>query len=216
MEDEPNLYMGNVFSPNIHKKNLVVWGSRLDFSKSSSKLNKNSRFLCCHCFFFSHAASNQGWFQGLPLLGPPYGKLPILCRYHSHIFRNSYWSGMGIVWVRGPIVWKSHWSKGDTLSGFREGQFLDHGIVAMMIFPQMYRGEKQGPPPKKIAQWVSSEISRLRFLWWTKLFFPGPNHTVMGPQSVASRLISGYSLTATPRKPNMTMEKQPVEDVSPI
>ena len=37
-------------------------------------------------------------------MGPPYGKLPILFRYHSHIFRDSYGSGMGIVWVRGPII----------------------------------------------------------------------------------------------------------------
>ena len=31
-------------------------------------------------------------------MGPPYGKLPILFPYHSHIFRDSYGSGMGIVW----------------------------------------------------------------------------------------------------------------------
>ncbi len=24
--------------------------------------------------------------------------------YHSHIFRDFYGSGMGIVWVRGPII----------------------------------------------------------------------------------------------------------------
>ena len=53
----------------------------------------------------------QGWFQGLPILWPPYGKLPMLFLYHSHIFRDSYGSRMGIVWVRGPIIggpWKSH------------------------------------------------------------------------------------------------------------
>ena len=27
---------------------------------------------------------NQGWFQGPPIMGPPYGKLPILFPYHSH------------------------------------------------------------------------------------------------------------------------------------
>ena len=37
-------------------------------------------------------------------MGPPYGKLPILFPYHSHIFRDSYGSGMGIVWVRGPMI----------------------------------------------------------------------------------------------------------------
>ena len=31
-------------------------------------------------------------------MGPPYGKLPILFPYHSHIFRDFYGSGMGIVW----------------------------------------------------------------------------------------------------------------------
>ena len=31
-------------------------------------------------------------------MGPPYGKLPILFPYHSHIFGDSYGSGMGIVW----------------------------------------------------------------------------------------------------------------------
>ena len=43
----------------------------------------------------------QGWFQGLPIMGPPYGKLD---PYYSHIFRDSYGSGMGIVWgPRGPM-----------------------------------------------------------------------------------------------------------------
>ena len=32
------------------------------------------------------------------------GKLPILFPYHSHIFRDSYGSGMGIVWVRDPLL----------------------------------------------------------------------------------------------------------------
>ena len=36
-------------------------------------------------------------------MGPPYGKLPMLFPYHSHIFRDFYGSGMGIVWVRGPM-----------------------------------------------------------------------------------------------------------------
>ena len=45
-------------------------------------------------------------------MGPPYGKLPIL-PYLSHIFRDSYGSGMGIAWVRRPIIggpWKSQWN----------------------------------------------------------------------------------------------------------
>ena len=29
-------------------------------------------------------------------MGPPYGKLPILFPYHSHIFRDSYGSSMGM------------------------------------------------------------------------------------------------------------------------
>ena len=33
----------------------------------------------------------QGWFQGLPVMGPPYRKIP---PYHSHIFRDSHGSGM--------------------------------------------------------------------------------------------------------------------------
>ena len=37
-------------------------------------------------------------------MGPLYGKLPILFPYHSHIFRDSYGSGMGIVWERGPNI----------------------------------------------------------------------------------------------------------------
>ena len=54
----------------------------------------------------------QRWFQGLPIMGPPYGKLPILFPYDAHIFRDSCGSGMGIVWVRGSIIggpWKSLW-----------------------------------------------------------------------------------------------------------
>ena len=41
---------------------------------------------------------NQWDFQGPSIMGPPYGKLPILFPYHSHIFRDSYGNGMGIVW----------------------------------------------------------------------------------------------------------------------
>ena len=40
-------------------------------------------------------------------MGPFYGKRD---PYYSHIFRASYQSGMGLVWVRGPILggpWKS-------------------------------------------------------------------------------------------------------------
>ena len=32
-------------------------------------------------------------------MGPPCGKLSILFPYHSHMFRDSYGSSMGIVWV---------------------------------------------------------------------------------------------------------------------
>ena len=61
-------------------------------------------------------AKFQGWFQGLPIMGSPYGKLPILFPYHSHIFTD-----MGIVWVRGPIIvgpWKSHWTFSEVISIF--------------------------------------------------------------------------------------------------
>ena len=46
----------------------------------------------------SVSLQDQGRFQGPPIMGPPYGKLPILFPYHSHIFRDSYGNGMGIVW----------------------------------------------------------------------------------------------------------------------
>ena len=39
------------------------------------------------------------------MMGPPYGKLPILFPYHSHIFRDSCGSGRGIVWGKGvPLL----------------------------------------------------------------------------------------------------------------
>ena len=53
---------------------------------------------------------NQGWWlPGTPKdMGPPYGKRD---PYHSHIFKDSYGSGMGIVWgPRGPII-ESHGKK---------------------------------------------------------------------------------------------------------
>ncbi len=42
------------------------------------------------------SVSSQGWFQGPPIMGPPYGKLPIPFPYQSH------WSSAGI--------WKDHQS----------------------------------------------------------------------------------------------------------
>ena len=39
--------------------------------------------------------SHQGWFQGLPIVGPPYGKLPILFPYPTPIRIPK---DMGIVW----------------------------------------------------------------------------------------------------------------------
>ena len=38
---------------------------------------------------------DQWDFQGPLIMGPPYGKRD---PYHSHIFRDSYGSGMGLVW----------------------------------------------------------------------------------------------------------------------
>ena len=55
----------------------------------------------------------QRWFQEPPMMGPPYGKLPIPFPYHSHIFRDSYGISMGSLPAGGPIIggpWKSHWN----------------------------------------------------------------------------------------------------------
>ena len=41
------------------------------------------------------APENQWDFQGPPMMGPPYGKLPILFPYHSHEIPKD----MGMVWV---------------------------------------------------------------------------------------------------------------------
>ena len=50
----------------------------------------------------------KGDIPGTPKdMGPPYGKRDpyTIPTYHSHIFRDSYGSGMGIVWgPRGPII----------------------------------------------------------------------------------------------------------------
>jgi len=40
---------------------------------------------------------------GLQIMGPSYGKLPILFPYYSHIFRESYGSGMEIVSLKIPL-----------------------------------------------------------------------------------------------------------------
>ena len=68
-------------------------------------------------------ASFKGDCRHPQIMGPPYGKLPILLPYHSHICRDSNRSGMGIVWVWCPInrgPWKSHWF---SISGiFSDGQ----------------------------------------------------------------------------------------------
>ena len=40
--------------------------------------------------FLNSTCLVQGWFEQLPIMGPPYGKLPIQFPYHSHIFRDSY------------------------------------------------------------------------------------------------------------------------------
>ena len=50
------------------------------------------------CFF-------QWWFQGPPILGHPYGKLPILFPYHSHKNPLRYWISMGT--IRGCHYWES-------------------------------------------------------------------------------------------------------------
>ena len=53
--------------------------------------------------------SHQGWFQGLPIVGPPYGKLPILFPYPTPIRIPK---DMGIVWEA--------YHKGVRLLGFPE------------------------------------------------------------------------------------------------
>ena len=45
----------------------------------------------------------QGWFQGPPTMGPPYGKLPILFPYHSHV---------RIPKDMGPMVWEAYHKRG--------------------------------------------------------------------------------------------------------
>ena len=60
-----------------------------------------SRYRFCLTSFPAFAyLESRVIYPGLPM-GPPYGKRD---PYYSHIFRDSYGSGMGIVWVSGPIV----------------------------------------------------------------------------------------------------------------
>ena len=54
------------------------------------------------------APSSQGWFQGPPILGPPFGKLPILFPY----LWGFIWEWYGNSMERGPNIggpWKFHW-----------------------------------------------------------------------------------------------------------
>ena len=72
--------------------------SRRDFFRGSvvhqDPMKKSGRQLFCSFL-------KKGDVPGTPKdMGPPYGKLD---PNYSHIFRDSYGSGMGIVWVRGPI-----------------------------------------------------------------------------------------------------------------
>ena len=49
------------------------------------------------CWTLINNTANSRVISGTPVLGPPDHKFPILFPYHSHIFRDSYGSGMGIV-----------------------------------------------------------------------------------------------------------------------
>ena len=56
-------------------------------------------------YFFR--SMNQGWFQGPPIMGPLMVSFP----YNSHIFKDSYGSGTGIVWgPRGSHVLEGPWN----------------------------------------------------------------------------------------------------------
>ena len=65
----------------------------------------------------SHKWNNHCNFQGPPIMGPAYGKRD---PYYSHIFRDSYGNGMGIVWVplttsRSHVLggpWNHPWNNG--------------------------------------------------------------------------------------------------------
>ena len=51
-------------------------------------------------------------FQGPPIMGPPYGKLPILFPYHSHTNPQRYENSMGSLPQGGPIIggpWNRPW-----------------------------------------------------------------------------------------------------------
>ena len=43
----------------------------------------------------------QGWFQGLPIMGPPSGKLP----YYSHTSNKFLWEVPGILLIPSPSIW---------------------------------------------------------------------------------------------------------------
>ena len=96
---------------------------------------------------------NQGWFQGPPILGPPYGKLPTLFPYHSHIFRDSYESGMGIVWERGPNIrgpWKFHWKNTVIFHGKHWHLWLRYTNPSCVLFCD----------EEKLNTWNSCQLKR--------------------------------------------------------
>ena len=61
-------------------------------------------------------------------MGPPYGKLPIRFPHHSYIFRESYGSGMGIVWEA--------YHKGVPLLGVPENP-IEHVCISQKVATQL-------------------------------------------------------------------------------
>ena len=79
----------------------------------------------------------QGWFQGPPIMGPRYGKLPILFPYHSHILSDSYGNSMGPAYHKGVpedpreifVGWDSRWEETE----WKRGELREVGIWGHML-----------------------------------------------------------------------------------
>ena len=97
----------------IHMLNWWIWG-RMPFTiiqsyKSECNLNASWCFRATSHAWHSPKTltkvsmsdskqTYQGWFQGLPIMGPPFDKLPILFPSHSHHIPISLRILMGVVW----------------------------------------------------------------------------------------------------------------------
>ena len=103
---------------------------------------------------FEKALLGQGWFQGPPLMGPSYGKLPILFPYHSHIFTNSYGNSMG----KGSQYWgvpENSIDLGGDRKHFSEGS------------TSFWRGKNPMNIPRWMYQWLKRCRARsgVLFVW---------------------------------------------------